>query len=431
MQYEQTEASRGVGALTQSASRPSRSAATVPLQQEMPPSTLPLEELAQLPPNMRDMVMRLDQYRIRGQGDLGDRTFEIAIENYHSRERWEEEQKYLFGSLPVVAAHSSELPRGSSIAFDGLGVPIVVTRASDGKARAFLNVCRHRGMTLLPCEKPNLACKGQTLVCPYHAWTYDLKGALKYRLHAEVFDGFEDRNLNLVELPCDEAAGLVFVKKQPGESFSAAEYLQGLDVDLNWLGMPDLQLFRKADYTRDANWKLVGDAFLEAYHLLALHKETIAPFFSDCMSSYSFFGPHSELIVGRTTVQEPFETPTTSLALRKLTTPSQMMFPNTFTVWHPDYLSLVSIYSPEPDKTRWVHSMLIPKEKSGPDWSPHWEKTFTLIEETVFQKEDLYCAEQTQMGIRSGANKTLLVGRYEYPMGRFHQAIDEAIARGK
>ena len=50
----------------------------------------------------------------------------------------------------------------------------VLRRAGDG-VRAFLNVCRHRGMRLVDAEG---ICRKSTLVCPYHNWMYGLDGAL-------------------------------------------------------------------------------------------------------------------------------------------------------------------------------------------------------------------------------------------------------------
>ena len=57
--------------------------------------------------------------------------------------------------------------------------------------------------------------------------------------------------------------------------------------------------------------------------------------------------------------------------------------------------------------------MLIPADRATPDWTPHWEKTFRLIEEGVFQKEDIACAIGIQRGLKSGANDHLTAGRAE------------------
>jgi hypothetical protein len=71
--------------------------------------------------------------------------------------------------------------------------------------------------------------------------------------------------------------------------------------------------------------------------------------------------------------------------------------------------------------------MVIPKDKSGPEWAAHWDKTFNLIEKGVFQKEDIHTAVQIQRGLKSGANTHLTVGRMEGGVGWFHGQIEQIL----
>lgn len=382
-----------------------------------------------MPPTLADMVHRLDQARLTGIRETGDETGTVPSSHYANPARWQQEQDLVFAQWPVAAAHSSEVPAGSALPFDALGAPIVITRSADGRARAFFNVCRHRGMALVTAQGPEPAkakpCKA--LVCPYHAWTYELDGRLRHRLHAEAFDGIDLATLNLVELPCSEAGGLIFVKRTPGPAFSATDFLQGLDQHLQWLGLADMKVFRKVDRVYPANWKLTVDAFLEAYHIRVLHRDTVYPFFADAQTVNLHAGPHQDTLVVRRAALESFETPGDRYALCKLATPTQFLFPNTFLIWHPDYVSLIGMFSPDAGSIRWVHTMLVPPDRSGDDWTPHWEKTFRLIEETVFQQEDIATAVAIQRGIASGANSGMQAGRLEHQLLRFHRNIDAAI----
>jgi hypothetical protein len=86
------------------------------------------------------------------------------------------------------------------------------------------------------------------------------------------------------------------------------------------------------------------------------------------------------------------------------------------------------MFSPAVDRVRWIHTMLIPPERCGADWTPHWEKTFRLIEQTVFQQEDIATAVATQRGFASGANAALHLGRLEHGVLRFHRHVDAALA---
>ncbi|MGH2928677.1 MAG: aromatic ring-hydroxylating oxygenase subunit alpha, partial [Solirubrobacteraceae bacterium] len=54
---------------------------------------------------------------------------------------------------------------------------VLLVRGIDGAARAFANVCRHRGHELAPCEAETV--NQSVIVCPYHAWSYRLDGHLR------------------------------------------------------------------------------------------------------------------------------------------------------------------------------------------------------------------------------------------------------------
>ncbi|MDM0114176.1 aromatic ring-hydroxylating dioxygenase subunit alpha [Variovorax sp. J22R133] len=384
-----------------------------------------------LPPTLAALIERFSHACANDTRQLGNEVGSVSTRHYADGDHWQREQQSLFANWPVVAAHSSELAVGSALPFDALGVPIVLTRAGDGRVRAFFNVCRHRGMALVQSDgaQPATAKPCKTLVCPYHGWTYELDGRLRHRLHAETFDGIDPATLNLVELPCDEAGGLVFVKRTPGEAFSAASYLQGLDKHLDWLGLPGMKVFRKVDDVYAANWKLTVDAFLESYHIRVLHRDTIFPFFADAFAVSHYAGPHQDALVARRAAFEPCDAPRDRNALCKLATPTQFLFPNTFLIWHPDYVSVIGMFSPAVDKVRWMHTMLVPADRMGADWAPHWEKTFRLIEQTVFQKEDIATAVAIQRGMASGANTGLVAGRLESDVLRFHRTVDAAIEK--
>src|SRR5688572_14523879 len=79
--------------------------------------------------------------------DVGTEVWREPVENYRSGVRLQAElERVLLGS-PTVFCPASALPeRGSFLARDVAGRPIVAVRGDDGVVRAFKNVCRHRGM---------------------------------------------------------------------------------------------------------------------------------------------------------------------------------------------------------------------------------------------------------------------------------------------
>jgi hypothetical protein len=69
--------------------------------------------------------------------------------------------------------------------------------------------------------------------------------------------------------------------------------------------------------------------------------------------------------------------------------------------------------------------MVIPAARTGE--VEHWDKSWALIDETVFQREDLWVCEQVQRGITAGSTTELLFGSLEAPVRWFHDAILRAI----
>jgi len=382
-----------------------------------------------LPHATADQLQRVRAQVAAEKPEWGDAQTRIPVERYFSPAIREAEVSHLFRRLPLIAAHASELAPGQALAHDTYGVPILLTRDAQGEVRAFLNVCRHRGMRLVDGAS---ACDRASVVCPYHGWAYRLDGKLRHMLHPTAFDACEPGERDLVALPCAERHGLVWVVPDPQGRIDLDEFLGGLDDELPFCEIESLQLYRSVEADFDANWKLIVDAFLEPYHIRVLHRDTIYPFFTDGITAAQRFGPHiSSLVARRASIEwahdKGLESPATFDAMRQLVTPSQVIFPNTITIFHPDYLSLISVYPTGPEKLHWTHRMLIPKERSTPDWAPHWEKTFQLVEHGVFQKEDIACAVGIQRGLKTGANRYVTAGRMEQALGWFHESVRSRI----
>jgi phenylpropionate dioxygenase-like ring-hydroxylating dioxygenase large terminal subunit len=403
-----------------------------------------------LPPHTAAMLARIRSQCASGRSewqDCKDPETTVAVDRYTSNEVCEQEISKLYRGLPLIAAHSSELQTGQVLAHDGYGVPMLLSRDKDGVVRAHLNVCRHRGTRLV---ESSTAIAKNSIVCPYHGWTYQLDGKLRHRLHAESFDKKECADEDLVALPCEERHGLIWVVPSPKRDFdklspngtespngldcSLDDYLGELNSEMPFYEIENLTHFRTIHAEYPANWKLIVDAFLESYHIRVLHKNTIAPFFTDGITAGETFGseldgkPHIHSLVARRAAQEWSEDanakqPTNIRELSELVTPSQVIFPNTITIFHPDYLSLITLYPTSAGTLRWTHKMLIPKAQSGSDWTPHWEKTFNLIERGVFQAEDIHTAINIQKGFASGANTILRLGRIEQAVAWFHASV--------
>jgi len=125
--------------------------------------------------NRQDQVgilKRLLHYVDTRTTSMADAPWRNDVSVYTDAERLTREQQILFRQHPIVMGFAAEWAApGSFRTDDYAGVPVLVVRGRDGKLRAFLNVCRHRG------AKVAAGCGTARLFsCPYHAWTYDLSG---------------------------------------------------------------------------------------------------------------------------------------------------------------------------------------------------------------------------------------------------------------
>ena len=154
---------------------------------------------------------------------------------------------------------------------------LFLTCGHDGDIRAFYNVCAHRGHPLVEGEGTK-----QRLVCPYHAWTYDLTGRLVGAPGSNRTEGFMRSEICLSQVRVDRLLGFVFVNLDP-DALPLAEYAGDLPDQIR-AHVPGVEDFRPHQGTGyfsaeiKANWKVVVDNFLECYHCEPAH-----PTFSDIL----------------------------------------------------------------------------------------------------------------------------------------------------
>ena len=204
------------------------------------------------------------------------------------------------------------------------------------------------------------------------------------------------------------------------------EGLENVIEDLNFFDLPD-HVVRVSDMQKPAtNWKLIIDAFSEGYHLKSLHKDSVRPFFLDDGVVFDKLGNHSRSVGARKELVQAREAEPEDWDFRAWTTPFYTLFPNTVLVFHPDWISRITVFPDGADSAIVYHDMLVPKDADLE--SPYWDKTFALINEQVFAAEDIAVCEQIQSAARSGADTQWRLGGVETPVLWFHQAIKRAMA---
>ncbi|MEA3061975.1 MAG: hypothetical protein QOJ94_1756 [Sphingomonadales bacterium] len=187
---------------------------------------------------------------------------------YHDPEYYAVEMERVIRPSWQVVCHDSEIPApGDWRTIDYLGESVIVLRGDDGAARAFANVCRHRGSRLVAgsggCAK--------RLTCPYHAWTYGLDGRLIGVPHKEDYPGLDRSRLGLVPIELEAWRGFLFVRLESGGP-SVAEMMAPCEAEIAPYRLEALRaLGRVTLRPRSVNWKNVADNYSDGLHIAVAH----------------------------------------------------------------------------------------------------------------------------------------------------------------
>lgn len=187
---------------------------------------------------------------------------------YSDPEFLEIEKERVFAPSWQVVCHESDLPNpGDWHTLEYIGESVIVIRGKDRVLRAFANVCRHRGSRLVDgasgCAKK--------LVCPYHAWTYDLDGSLVGVPDSASYPGLDKARHGLVPVSIEVWRGFVFIRLKD-EGPSVAEMMVPYEAMIEPYRLDRLEaLGRVTLRSRAVNWKNVGDNYSDGLHIPVAH----------------------------------------------------------------------------------------------------------------------------------------------------------------
>ena len=126
---------------------------------------------------------------------------------YTSPEVFELEKQEIFLKDWLCVGRVEEIGMpGDYLTFRLAGEPLVVARDEQGDINAFANVCRHRGVEVAQGQG-NL----KEFSCPYHGWTYNLKGELLGAPFIKGVEGFDPKSCRLKPVKVDTWGGFLFV----------------------------------------------------------------------------------------------------------------------------------------------------------------------------------------------------------------------------
>ena len=168
-----------------------------------------------------------------------------------------------------IVCHVGDIAQpGDYHTLDYIGESILAVRGDDSIVRAFANVCRHRAMRLV--EGPG-GC-ARKLVCPYHAWTYELDGRLSGVPMRGDYPALDMSRMGLVPIDIEIWNGFVFVRLEDDGGPSVAAMMAPYAAEIapyRFDGLRAIAPLRTR--TRAVNWKNVGDNYSDNLHIPVAH----------------------------------------------------------------------------------------------------------------------------------------------------------------
>jgi choline monooxygenase len=308
-----------------------------------------------------------------------DRTLPFSW--YSDDELLRRERALIFARSWQYAGRAEQVAEpGSFLATDAGGIPVLVTRDKQGVLRAFLNVCRHRGAVLTE------GCGTRaTIQCHYHAWTYDLDGALRNAPRSDREPEFDNADWSLLPGSVGTWGPFLFVNPD-ADAPSLDEHLGDLPAILaRDLDVDSLTFHSRVEFGAEANWKIVVENFLECYHCPTAH-----PSFSDEVDVH----PDRYLLEAHPTFAAQFATAKRTGERGQF----HLLYPNTGINVFPGPANL-SIGPIVPNGTGRTERYL--DYFFAADVDPEWRNEFFAFDDQV-GKEDRVLVESVHRGMASG-----------------------------
>ena len=187
---------------------------------------------------------------------------------YTDPELFARERDKIFHRTWQFAGHVSQIERpGDYFTFELGGQNLFTIRASDGAVRTFFNVCMHRAHELVQGSGST-----KLIVCPYHAWTYELDGRLRRAPNQAKVDGFDGSKICLTEAQTEIFCGFIFVNLD-SDAAPMAAWFPNVEKELREYvpNIDRLKTVKINEIEERCNWKVAVENYNECYHCALCH----------------------------------------------------------------------------------------------------------------------------------------------------------------
>ena len=216
----------------------------------------------------------------------------VPVARFFEKKYHDLEVEHLWKKVWQMACREDDIPEvGDYLIYTIAHLEFLVVRTAENTFKAYPNACLHRGRRL--CNHDGK--KAAMFRCPYHGWSWGIDGAMKDLTCEWDFPGVRQEVSNLPEAKVATWGGFVFINPDPDavsfEEYAGPEMLQHYAK----LRMADRYKHAHVGRVIRANWKLMMEAFLEAYHSIATHPQLMLAGGDLAESRYDVFGNWSRL----------------------------------------------------------------------------------------------------------------------------------------
>ncbi|WP_280425784.1 aromatic ring-hydroxylating oxygenase subunit alpha [Nocardia carnea] len=341
------------------------------------------------------------------------------------------ERDLVFGRVPSIVAHGSEIPRAGD--FFTLQLPrnnVIVVRQRDGSVKTLVNLCRHRGAMVEKEEKGRC----RLFSCPYHRWSYDTDGSLRTITRDNTFGEAERAQMGLISLPTEERHGFVWVVDDADAEIDVAAWLgPEMDAVLASYNLDELVTVQGEGFDEPVNWKIMQDAFLDGYHIQYAHPNTAAKHIHTNVLAFDDFGRHCRFIAPRKSIDRWIEEDPGDRSLAGHVTETHFLLPNSTLLRQPDHFQLLTFrpHPTDPQRSRMEMRLIVPKvedtEMTEERWTRLWDKNWEILL-AVLHAEDFPLLRDSQVSMTSANAGRMILGRNEVANQVFRRGVQELLA---
>jgi len=366
----------------------------------------------------------------------------LPAEAYFDPRRYDQELRRIWQRNWIYVSRSTEVAKPRSFRSFELGDQrVLLVRDDDGVLQGFYNTCRHRGAAL--CRESEGVLRSGALICPYHAWVYNLQGELLRTSSKRHGEGFDVADYSLYKIRVRETRGFVFVALEDPPPFE-----RNFDPPLYRLDawpLEDLAVGHVLTKTIQCNWKIFWENFNECLHCPGVHPSLcqLVPIYGrgiiregdDPNWARTAADPDPKykggLRAGAGTWSSdgglaglPFEG--LSAEQRRRGATYVTCVPSVFIVGHLDYVRVVRVRPTGPEQTELRVEYLFSADTLA---SPGFDMRRIVDFTDTVMSEDAGVCELNQRGLHAAPHAAGVVMPEEYLVKKFHEWVDLELSR--